>query len=521
MYEKFYGFTEKPFNITPDPHFLYLGEHHQEALAHLIYGINERKGFIVVTGEVGTGKTTLIHTLLGRLEANVKTALIFNPNLTLEDFFLLVFDEFELETSQPTKAHFLISLNNFLLERSERGENAVLIIDEAQNLPLPILEEIRLLLNLETAKDKLLQIVLAGQPELHHKLNLPELRQLKQRISIRYHIPPLNRKETGGYIRERLRIAGSPNSSLFTDKAINEIFKYSKGIPRLINVLGDNALLLGYADDKQTIDHLIVRECVADLELKRIKPPKRIEPILRPPWNPFKIRAWWLAFLLLCILGGSLWWNKERVSNIFSHLQKSLSDILPLTEKTVLSQNNKEPDQAKNFPQVIPINKGEAMDNAGQGERASYRIVTVGKNEWLSEIILKRYGTMNDRILASIKKANSQIKDINYIQEGWKIILPDINNGSPNNELYSVHIASFKKFSDAHSLFTRLTKRGYEVYLIPVNLPQRGRWYRVTLKKFKDEKEALRYAKQLMADRIFQYAEPVHISEIVPTGIEK
>jgi general secretion pathway protein A len=437
MYEKFYGFTEKPFNITPDPHFLYLGEHHQEALAHLTYGIKERKGFIVITGEVGTGKTTLIHTLLARLEPNVKTALIFNPNLTLEDFFLLVFDEFELEASQLTKAHFLITLNNFLLQGAERNENAVLIIDEAQNLPLPILEEIRLLLNLETAKSKLLQIVLSGQPELHQKLNLPGLRQLKQRISIRYHIPPLSREETGKYIKERLRIAGSPNPSLFTDKAINEIFKYSKGIPRLVNILGDNALLLGYADDKQTIDHPIIRECIADLELKRMQPPEKTASLLRSPRNPFKRRAWRLAFLLfllICILGGNLWVNRERVSNIFPHLQKALIDILPLNEKTVLSPNNEEPDETKNSPQAVsplePINRGEAMDTAGQGEELSNGIVTVKKDEWLSEIILKRYGKINDRILASIKKANPQIKDINYIQEGWKIILPDINTES-------------------------------------------------------------------------------------------
>lgn len=521
MYEKFYGFTEKPFNITPDPHFLYLGEHHQEAMAHLIYGINERKGFIVITGEVGTGKTTLIHTLLEQLKPNVKTALIFNPNLTLEDFFLLVLDEFELEASQPTKAHFLIALNNFLLERSEMDENAVLIIDEAQNLPLPILEEIRLLLNLETAKSKLLQIVLAGQPELDRKFNLPELRQLKQRISIRYHIPPLSRKETGEYIKERLRIAGSPNSSIFTEKAINEIFAYSKGIPRLINILGDNALLLGYADDKQTIDHIIVRECIADLGLKRKQPLEKTASLLRSPWNPLKKRAWRLAFLLfflICIIGGSLWVNKERVSNLFFHLQER-------SEKTIFPPNNEEPDEMKNSPQVVspsePINTGGATDTAGQGEKASYRIVTVEKNEWLSDIILKRYGKINGRVLASIKKANPQIKNINYIQEGWKIILPDINRASTENGFYSVHVASSKKFSDAHSLFARLAERGYEVYLIPVNLPQRGHWYRVTLKKFKDEKEALKYAKQLMADRIFQYAEPVHISDTVPTGIEK
>jgi len=176
MYKGYYGLKEKPFNVSPDPDFLYLGKHHKEALANLIYGISERKGFIVITGEVGTGKTTLIHTLLERLGKTVKTALIFNPNLGLQDFFLTVFNEFDLKAKKPTKAHFLFELNNFLIESLRRNENPVLIIDEAQNLTPLILEEIRLLLNLETSKDKLLQIVLAGQPELDRKLNLPELR---------------------------------------------------------------------------------------------------------------------------------------------------------------------------------------------------------------------------------------------------------------------------------------------------------------------------------------------------------
>jgi general secretion pathway protein A len=281
MYEKFYGLDEKPFNVTPDPRFLYLGERHQEALAHLIYGIYERKGFMVLTGEVGTGKTTLINTLLERMDKSVKTALIFNPNLTLRDLFISIKDEFGLNTGFKTKADFLNLLNRFLIERLKRKENSVLIIDEAQNLSPSILEEIRLLLNLETSKDKLLQVILSGQPELDQKLNMSQLRQLKQRISMRYHLHPLEKEETSDYIKERMRIAGCRDHSIFTDKAITEIYKFSKGIPRLINIISDNSLLIGYATDQPKIIPKIVRECIEDLRLdnknngEKAKTPKR------------------------------------------------------------------------------------------------------------------------------------------------------------------------------------------------------------------------------------------------------
>ena len=268
MYEKFYGLNERPFNVTPDPRFLYVGEQHQEALAHLIYGIYERKGFMVLTGEVGTGKTTLINTLLERLNHSVKTAFIFNPNLTLRDLFISIKNEFGLKSGFKTKADFLNILNHFLIERLKRKENAVIIIDEAQNLQPGILEEIRLLLNLETSKDKLLQVILSGQPELDHKLNLPQLRQLKQRISMRYHLYPLEKKETNDYIKERMRIAGCRDHSIFTDKAISEIYKFSKGVPRLINIISDNSLLIGYATNQQKIIPKIVSESIKDLKLE-------------------------------------------------------------------------------------------------------------------------------------------------------------------------------------------------------------------------------------------------------------
>ena len=265
MYEKFFNLKEKPFNLTPDPKFLYLGETHREALAHLIYGVRERKGFMVMTGEVGTGKTTLLHALLRNLGNNTETAFIFNPILEVKDFFKFVCIDLGIQIKDQTKGDYLLEIYQFLIESYRKNKNVVMIIDEAHNLNPFILEEIRLISNFETATDKLIQIILVGQPELSAILNGPKCRPLKQRISLWFFINPLNQKETGEYIRSRLYRAGMANS-LFTEKAVDEIFRYSKGIPRVINILCDNSLTNAYATDKKDIDENIVKEAIGDLE---------------------------------------------------------------------------------------------------------------------------------------------------------------------------------------------------------------------------------------------------------------
>ena len=268
MYEKFYGIKEKPFNLTPDPRFIYFTEKHCEALANLVYGIRERKGFLVLSGEVGTGKTTLVNALLDTLErTGVLSAFIFNPILSSTEFFEYLLADLNLKCDAQSKSQSLIKLNSLLLERYRSGQITVLIVDEAQNLSAEILEEIRLLTNLETATEKLLQIVLVGQPELSLKLNSPELRQLKQRISLRCTLDPLTLSETKEYIKTRLEIAGLPNQQIFSDSCVAEIYRYSGGIPRLINIICDNALLTAYACDSRNIGIEIIREVSEDLEL--------------------------------------------------------------------------------------------------------------------------------------------------------------------------------------------------------------------------------------------------------------
>ena len=269
MYTSFYGLKEPPFNLTPDPHFLYLGENHREALAHLVYGMRQKKGFIVVTGEVGTGKTTLIHYLLGKLNGSdhTKTAYLFNPKITVTDFFEYILKDLGVDIRRGTKGDYLHALHQTLLTAYQNGEKAILIVDEAQGLSPALLEEIRLLSNFETSKSKLLQIVLVGQPELDKTLKQSNFRQIRQRINMRYHLKPLSEKETKEYIEKRLQIAGA-KSPLFPKKAIKEIYRISRGIPRLINILCDNSLLNGYASEKDVIGKKLVREAARDLNLE-------------------------------------------------------------------------------------------------------------------------------------------------------------------------------------------------------------------------------------------------------------
>jgi general secretion pathway protein A len=266
MYKQFFGLKEKPFEITADPRFLYLGENHKEALAHLFYAVEGKKGFAVVTGEVGTGKTTLVQTLLSRVDGNTRTAYLFNPKLDSDsDFLHSICEDLEIRVEKGSKGDYLAQLNNFLMNCYAKNINVVLIIDEAQTLSPLLLEEVRLLTNLETPQHKLLQVILVGQPELDSTLDQPQFRPLKQRVSLRYHLQPLNPKEMKEYIRRRLRVAGARNTALFTSGALKRIYRYSKGIPRLINIVCDNALLHAYAGERKVVEEDVIREVISGL----------------------------------------------------------------------------------------------------------------------------------------------------------------------------------------------------------------------------------------------------------------
>jgi general secretion pathway protein A len=280
MYCRFYGLKERPFNVTSDPAFFFSSKKHKEAISHLVYGVSQRKGIIVLTGEIGTGKTTTCRFFLNQVGKNVKTAFILNPAFSETQLLESIIKDFGIPPKNKVKLDMIWELNNFLLRQSNAGNNLVLIVDEAQNLKPNLLEQIRLLSNLETEKDKLLQVILVGQPELNNRINLYDLRQLRQRIMVRYHIGPLDADEIKPYINHRLQVAGAQNRPeghgsasnsrsqeiKFSDEAINSISRFSAGTPRLINMLCDRALLAGFVAETSHIDFNIIKRCIEELE---------------------------------------------------------------------------------------------------------------------------------------------------------------------------------------------------------------------------------------------------------------
>lgn len=280
MYQEFYGLARPPFEMTPDPAFLYLGDAHREGLATLVYGVQSRKGFVLLTGEVGTGKTTLLHALLAQLDRDTLSAFIFNPRLDPLDFFRMLFDEYGIEEPCHTKAEYLLALNRFLIDRLEKNLPTLLIVDEAQNLSAEMLEEIRLLSNLETPTSKLIQIMLVGQPELWEMLAQPGLRQLRQRIVLRHQLRPFTAEECSSYVEERLRLAGYTGKGIFKRSGLKALHSVTGGIPRLINVMCDGSLLLGFGRGLETLGANAVEEVAADLG---IEADGQVEPSFKQP----------------------------------------------------------------------------------------------------------------------------------------------------------------------------------------------------------------------------------------------
>jgi general secretion pathway protein A len=366
MYLSFFGLNEKPFAITPDPRYLYLSERHAEALAHLLYGINESGGFIQLTGEVGTGKTTVVRTLLSRVPHHADVAVILNPRVTPVEFLLTICEELGLgiaDADRDSVKQMVDALNRRLLAAHAEGRRIIVIVDEAQNLSAEVLEQVRLLTNLETPTQKLLQIILIGQPELRELLDRTELRQLAQRITGRYHLEPLSREETLGYVRHRLRVAGAPEE-IFTPSALGEVYRLASGIPRVINVTCDRALLGAYTQETRKVTAALVRRAAGEVYGRRFV----------PSWLGWLAAALGLVGIAGAAFGGWLLWQRQISPLHASRHKPAPVAAQPARETAVPKPAAVKPSAAVPAPPTAAsINDLLAANSAATSDAAAYR----------------------------------------------------------------------------------------------------------------------------------------------------
>jgi general secretion pathway protein A len=481
MYTEFFELIEKPFSLSTSPRFLYLGEKHKEALAILRYGVMERQSFVLLTGEVGTGKTTMVRALLSSLDKGVKYVHLANPLLSPREFIsYLILSAFENKIHFKTKSEFLIAFEAFLTKIQQRDMHFLLVIDEAHKLSFELLEEIRLLSNLETAEEKLISIFLVGQPELNDRLSEPRCRPLLQRISVRYHIPPLNVKETREYVMTRLKKAGSKRAEeIFPAKATDAIHQYSQGYPRMINILADNSLLLGYSKGQSKISPAMIRSCYQDLRLggseEKASPAKKAAgpetgtdaTVPGPLWK------WAVAVLLIAgilafvaarygdrILARFVTTSvetprpKKAMAPVRAPLPPSVSEKEPPVEEKApenvpsasaapVPSAPEEPEsvvveavkpEVKQEEKEMPLEPavewpGPIEVRAGPGEIAAKspgQTIVVRQGDTLGKLSSKVYGRSNERLLGIIQENNPDIRNPNFILPGQKLIFPPL-----------------------------------------------------------------------------------------------
>ncbi len=416
MYEEFYQLGQPPFRITPDPEFLYLSPSHKEALAAIVYGVDERKGFIVVLGEVGLGKTTIVRSYLAAHDpARLSPAYVFNANVTFKALLDTIYQELGIADKPADEFGMVNRLHQWLIEEYRQGRNVVLVVDEAQNMPVETLENLRVLSNLETATNKLLQIVLVGQPEFDDRLHLPELRQLRQRVAVRCTLLPFTDAESRAYVEYRLEKAGASTSSVFTRGALRRIVGQARGIPRTLNILCDNALITGLGYLKAPVTAAIVREVVGDLEGRA--------------GGGHRLRWAWASLTALFVVGGLL-------------LAWSFGGSLPPGPGAAAGVPAPPPRLATEPPRSpsplpAPPSAGNRAGEAGPavGSAApppadrppvATRIAQEGDN--LYRLAFDVYGFANDEVLRRIVERNPKITDVDRILVGSSIRFPDVSD---------------------------------------------------------------------------------------------
>ena len=518
MYNEFYGFSGKPFEITPDHKFLYLTSSHRKALDAMIKGIESRQGFISITGEVGTGKTTLIHSLLTSLDDKVKTAFIFHPSITFEELLEIILRELYLEVTGKDKETLLNQLVEYLLHIGN-DEMVAVIIDEAQHLAIETLQELGKLSDLWFLTSWRLQIVFVGQPEFENILNSPSLKIINQRIRIRREITTMTAEESRGYIDHRLKLVGSSTSKTFTSKAISIIIEHSKGIPRAINIVCDNALLNGFSESKKIIDGKIIREVIKNLEgpsRHKFKPrkifrfAKRTHPIRRerilslkkiPVSLLFLLSLGVIFFLIFGFLryGPSNQWDIESMWTSLFHIERSLvvarkttntktskvNEHYPPVETRALSIESSQPSMTPSAS-LMRVNK----------ETRTTKSIIVKTGQSICRLAQQYYGGSNITRTDLILDSNPEITNANLISVNQKVRMPKISEKSmivkSSDRSYKINVGTFWSPKFAELYRSEPSLRGKEIEIVSKNAAPNETWYRVIVGKFNSEDEALK-----------------------------
>ena len=499
MYNSYFGFRESPFSVTPDPSFFYTNPVYLEAFATLRYGIEAKKGFVVVTGEVGTGKTTLLRRLLRNFEDTVHSVFIFNTYVSFLELLQLTLHDLGLTPKDQTKVTMLEQLNDYLIVQLKRGHTVAMLIDEAQDLSDEALENLRLLSNLETDQEKLIQIVLMGQPELHAKLAQPHLRQLKQRVALQCQIHPLTDKEVRPYIDSRLMAAGYRGNDLFHPDAMGRITYYSKGIPRVVNIICDNALLSAYLASQQIITAVMIEDVARDLELRSLPSinearasstgltPNGVEESTpaQVPDNLLQRRAAPLrkagvsAFLMMLVL---------------------IAAASVVDSRKVLSIAGSSLDSFRNHLNrwVVPVSQSEALPEKPRAQvdpKRQIQRVIIQSGSTIQKIAVETYGSNTILGMDLIKEFNPRIQNLNRVLPGQELILPPLSQETLLREQpdgsYHFTVASFYNRADAQAYARVLSNDGYQVAITPNRVSDDLLLQRVQIVGLKNIKEAM------------------------------
>jgi general secretion pathway protein A len=468
VYAAHFGLRDAPFRATPDPRLFYLNPGYREAYETLRYGVLERKGFIALIGEVGTGKTTLLRRLMDDLGKTVRFVFFYNTTLTFDETVEFICAELGLPVTDLSRVHKLQRLNEFLITEARKGGHVVLLIDEAQNLSPEVLENLRLISNLETATDKLLQIVLVGQPELDAKLADPALRQITQRIAVRHHLSPLHDGEVGLFIARRLQRCGRPRQDLFTTGAIRRITVYARGIPRAVNILCDAALLVAYAADAKRVTSTMIDEVAFDL---RFRSRRRTAPGDALRWAPASVAAVALVVAIAALLSGLM-----AVFGDVPGPQEARADAevvpAPPTGTVATAVSRRAAPQGEEIP----------SDARGDGQ---HTVVPPGTS--ISQLVSERYGPDSLLALDLIRELNPHITDFDRILAGERVWMPSLTSKTvarrqPDGS-YHLIVASFATPEEANRLAELIRSSGFSVRVSAHDITRSWRIYRVSIER--------------------------------------